>query len=126
MCKKSNFKKLLIKLTKECTFSLNNRLIKQIDRCPMGGPISVIFADIFMFKIEDDVVPPIKPLFYKRYVDDTYVRRKKNTKDELFEKLNTYHKNIKLTTEENPTKFLDTEIVRHNSAIITKVYTRSK
>ena len=27
--------------------------------------------------------------------------------------------------EENPIKFLDTEIVRHNSPIITKVYTRS-
>ena len=29
---------------------------------------------------------------------------------------------IKLTIEENLTKFLDTEIVRHNSAIINKVY----
>ena len=123
MCKKSIFKKLLIKLTKECTFSVNNRLIKQIDGCPMGGPISVVFADIYMCKMED--VAPLKPIFYKRYVDDTYVRRKKNTTDELFEKLNTYHDNIKLTIEENPTKFLDTEIVRHNSAIITKVYTRS-
>ena len=75
--------------------------------------------------MEDDVVAPLKPIFYKRYVDDTYVRRKKNTTDELFEKLNTYHDNIKLTIEENPTKFLDTEIVRHNSAIITKVHTRS-
>ena len=25
----------------------NNRLIKQIDGCPMGGPISVVFADIY-------------------------------------------------------------------------------
>ena len=75
--------------------------------------------------MEDDVVAPLKPIFYKRYVHETYVRRKKNTTDELFEKLNTYHDNIKLTIEENPTKFLDTEIVRHNSAIITKVYTRS-
>ena len=86
----------------------------------------MVFADIYMCKIEDDVVAPIKPLFYKRYVDDTFVRRKKNTKDELFGKLNTYHNNFKLTIEENPRKFLDTEIVRHNSAIITKVYTRSK
>ena len=61
--------------------------------------------------MEDDVVAPIKPLFYKRHVDDTYVRRTKNTRDELFEKLNTCHNNIKLTIEENPTKFLDTEIV---------------
>ena len=70
----------------------------------MGGLISVVFADIYMCKMEDDVVGPIKPLFYKRYVDDTYLRRKKNTEDELFEKLNTYHDNIKLTIEENPAK----------------------
>ena len=106
--------------------SVNNRLIKQIDGYPMGGPISVVFADIYMCKMEDDVVAPIKPIFYKRNVDYTYIRRKKNTNDELFEKLNTYHDNIKFTIEENPTKFLDTEIVRHNSTIITKVYTRSK
>ena len=125
MGKKSIFKKLLRKLMKECTFSMNNRLIKQIDRCPMGGPVSVVFAYIYMCKMEDGVVAPLKPIFYNRYVDDTYVRRKKNTTDELFEKFNTYHDNIKLMIEENPTKFLDTEIVRHNSAIITKVYTRS-
>ena len=88
MCKKSIFKKLLIKLTKECTFSVNNGLIKQIGGCPMGGPISVVFADIYMCKMEDDVVTPLKPIFYKRYVDDTYLR-KKNATDELFEKLNT-------------------------------------
>ena len=73
----------------------------------MGGPISVAFADIYMCKMEHDVVAPIKPIFYKQYVDNTYVRRN-NTKVELFEKLNTYHDNIKLTIEENPTKFLDT------------------
>ena len=92
----------------------------------MGGPISLVFADIYMCKMEDDVATPIKPIFYKRYVNDTYIRRKKNTKDELFEKLSTYHDNIKFTIEENPTNFLDTETVRHNSAIITQVHTRSK
>ena len=92
----------------------------------MGGPVSLVFADIYMCKMEDDVVAPVKQIFYRRYVDNTYIRRKKSTKDKLFEKLNTYHDNIKLTIEENPKKFLDTEIVRHNSAIITKVHTRSK
>ena len=71
MCKKSIFKKLLIKLTKECTFSVNNGLVKQIDGCPVSGPISVVFANIYMCKMEDDVVAPIKPTFYKQYVDDT-------------------------------------------------------
>ena len=67
----------------------------------MGRPISEVFADIYMCKMEDYVVAPIKPIFYKRYVDDTYVRRKKNTKVELFEKLNTYHVNIKVSRHRN-------------------------
>ena len=100
-----------MKLTKECVFSINNRLIKQIDGCPMGGPISVVFSDIYVSKMEEDIVTPMKPHFYKRYVDDTYIRRKKNEPDSLFEKLNSYHPNIKLTVENNPTKFLDTKII---------------
>ena len=53
-------------------------------------------------------------------------RRKKNTKGEIFEKRKKCHDNIKVTIEDNPARFLDTEIVRHSSAIITKVHTRSK
>ena len=64
MCKKSIFKKLLIKSMKECTLSVNNRLLKQTDVCPMGGPISVVFADIYICKMEDDVVAPLKLIFY--------------------------------------------------------------
>ena len=67
MCKKSIFKKLLIKLTKECTVSVNNGLIKQINGCPSGGPIALVFTKIYMCKMEDDVVAHMKPIFYKRY-----------------------------------------------------------
>ena len=48
-----------------------------------------------MCEMELDVVVPAKPIFYKRYVDDTYVRRKKNDVDKLFEELNSYNENIK-------------------------------
>ena len=51
----------------------------------------------------------MKPHFYKRYVDDTYIPRKKNKSDCIFEKLSSYYPNIKLTIEKNPTKFLDTK-----------------
>ena len=93
-----------------CIFS-NNRLIKQIDGCAVGGPISVVFSDIYVSKMEEDIVTPMKPHFCKRYVDDTYIQRKKNELDSLFEKLNSYHPNIKLTIEKNSTNFLDTEII---------------
>ena len=77
ICKKSIFKKLLMKLMEECTYSVNNWLIKQSDGCPMGGSISVVFADICMCRMEDDVVTPLKLIFYKWCVDDTWHKEKK-------------------------------------------------
>ena len=61
-CKKSIFKKLLVKLTKECVFSVNSRLIKHVS-------VSVVFSDSFMCKMEENVVVPSSI----HYVDDTYI-----------------------------------------------------
>ena len=63
----------------------------------MGGPVSVVFSDISMYKMKEDIVVPAKPIFYKRYVDDTYMCREKNVNDKLIRNLNSYHNNIKLT-----------------------------
>ena len=60
---------------------------------------------------------PLKPKFYRRFVDHTYRRRKKNEPDELFSKMNCYHTNINLTTEINPSKFLDTKVARNKNEI---------
>ena len=54
-----------------------------------------------------DVVKPLKPKLYKRYVDGIYSKWIKNQPDELIKKFNNYQANIKLTIELNPTKFLD-------------------
>ena len=80
----------------------------------MGGPISVVFSDIYMCKMEEDVVKPWKPIFHKRYVEDTYGKRKRNESDTLFDALNSYHPNIKFTLEWNPKRFLDTQISKEN------------
>ena len=40
------------------SFSVNSRLIKQTDGCPVGGPVSVASSDIYMSKMEEDVVVP--------------------------------------------------------------------
>ena len=42
-----------------------NRLIKQIDGCPMEGPISAVPSKIYVCKMEEDMVARSKPLFYK-------------------------------------------------------------
>ena len=39
----------------------------------MGGSISVVMANIYMAKLENDLVKPENPIFYQRYVDDIYV-----------------------------------------------------
>ena len=80
----------------------------------MDGPISVVLSDIYVCKMEEDIVIPANPVFYKRYVNDTYVRIKKHETDKLFIDLNSYHENIKLTLEINPNMFLDTEIIRND------------
>ena len=90
----------------------------------MGGSISVVMAGIFMCKLEKDVLKPPYPIFYKRYVDDTYVRKKKNHVDSLYNELNNYHENINFTVENNPDKFLDTKISFSGTQTITEVVSK--
>ena len=91
----------------------------------MGESLSVTLADIHMIRTEKDIVTPLKPIFYKRFVDDIYTRRKKGIHDKLYERLNNYHPNIKLTIEINPNKFLDTEIIDNKGATDTKAYRKA-
>ena len=67
-----------------------------------------------MNKMERDVVLSLKLKFYRRFVDDTYSRRKKNEPDELFSKMNSYHPNINLTIKIDSSNFLDTKILQNN------------
>ena len=76
--------------------------------------------------MEVDIVIPSNPLFYKRCLDDWYLQRKKNETDKLFIDLNSYHENMKLASEINSEKFLDTEIIRTDQGIKTQVYNGRK
>ena len=64
ICLKLIFRRLLVKHATECTFKFNNRFLKQVDGCALGGPLSVTFNDIYMVKIENDIVIPSKAIFY--------------------------------------------------------------
>ena len=121
ICSQLIFKRLLTKLTKESTFLFQGQLYKQSDGCTMGGPLSVTIADIYMTKLEESVVIPTNPTFYKRYVDDSFNRRKKGNQDTLFDAMNKVHTKINFTVEVNPTKFLDTEIVMKGANVETKL-----
>ena len=75
-----------------------------------------------MIKMESEIIIPQKSLFYRRYVDDIYNRRRKFKHDELFEKLNNYHPRIKLTIEVSPAKLLDTSLNLNNGIYAFKEY----
>ena len=67
----------------------------------MGGPLSVIFSDIYMTKTERKVVEPTKSKFYKRFVDDIINKRYKDQPDNPFQTLNSNHPKIKYIIEVN-------------------------
>ena len=69
--------------------------------------------------MENSIVIPHKPIFYKKYVDDLINLRKKREEDPLFKKHNNYHPKIKLTIQINPPNFLDIEIIILNNKNVT-------
>ena len=79
-----------------------------------------------MVKMEVEVIRPLKPLFYNRYVVNIYNRRKKNEFDKVYYALNNYHENIKLTIEISPLKFSDTQLINEDGKYITKDYRKEK
>ena len=66
----------MLKVTTECLFQMKQKLYKETAGCCMGGPLSAKLADIHMIRTKNNLVKPLKPLFYRRYVDDIYSRRK--------------------------------------------------
>ena len=68
--------------------------------------------------MEFDAVIPAKLFFYKRYVDDIYARRK------IHQRHASYHQNI--TVEVNPSKFLDSELIREKGSILTQIFNKTK
>ena len=45
--------------------------------------IKRMFAGIYMNKMENGIVVQAKPVFYRRFVDDIYNRRRKKTEDKF-------------------------------------------
>ena len=64
----------------------------------------------YMVTLENDIVTPLKPKFYKIYVDDMFNRRKGNTNDNL-KQLNNYNPKNKFTIQLDQNKFLDTKLI---------------
>ena len=96
----------------------------------MGTKMAVTFANIFMARIERQILSQscIKPLFWKRYIDDVFTLSNTSLdKIESFaEKANNFHSTTKFTAEISETEitFLDTKVykgIRFNKESILDV-----
>ena len=130
---KSCFTKLLEIATTNCFFLFNGQLYKQCDGLGMGLPQSPIFADIFLSFHEEMWLSncPIefKPIFYRRYVDDTFILfSDKSHAPKFLNYINRQHDNINFTMETeraNSLSFLDVLVSRQNNEFVTSVFRKS-
>ncbi|XP_066952240.1 uncharacterized protein [Macrobrachium rosenbergii] len=106
---RSHFKMFLELAVLDTAFIFNGVLFRQIEGMAMGSPLGPTFANIFMCSLEEQLLDecPLayRPLFYARYVDDTFILFKQDHDAERFlEFSNSYHHNITFTIEKNTTQ----------------------
>ena len=100
------------------TFEFDGKAYHQLQGCAMGSKLSPAYANIFMGRLEQRILSqaPLKPLFYRRYIDDCLILWPHPMPDllEFLQSLNSFHPTIKFTSEVSTSKitFLDINIFK--------------
>ena len=111
-------REMLRLILKENSFQFSGRHYLQTHGTAMGTKTAVSFANIFMAKIETDILSKAvsKPTVWKRYIDDVFSLWDISKPDiETFiEQANLRHPTIKFTAEisDTETVFLDTTVYK--------------
>ena len=127
---REQFKELLNLTVKHCHFILKGNFYEQIDGVAMGSPLAPVLANVFLSHHEtnwlNDCPSQIKPLYYRRYVDDSFILfRSPNHILPFLNYINSRHPNIHFThqVENSDTlPFLDIQIQRFRGRFSTSVY----
>ena len=127
---KSIFRELLVLAMEETCFIFDGKLYKQCDGVSMGSPLGPVFANSFLAYHEkiwlDECPDEIKPIKYRRYVDDIFVLCRDREHHEKFkEYMNSKHENISFTDEleeNNRLSFLDVAVTRTDDGFTTNLY----
>ena len=126
---KSLFEKTL-KICTENVFLFNGKIYEQIEGYPMENNISPIMANIFLSHHEQqwlrDCPDQFKPVFYRRYVDDTFLLFRETSHVDLFQQyLNQQNPRIKFTCEmekDDSLAFLDCKITKNADGFQSSSY----
>ena len=129
---RKQFKELLSLTTGNSYFLFNKKLYQQIDGVAMGSPLGPTLANIFMCHLESIIFSncptQFKPVFYRRFVDDTFALFNDRDQAKLFlDYINSVHPNIKFTCESehnHSLNFLDLTIRKLNNSFSTSIYNR--
>ena len=121
---------LELAVTNSFFFLFNGRLYKQVEGLGMGLPAAPTFSNIFMSyhekKILNSCPTAFAPVFYRRYVDDTFVLfRNKQHAQLFFDHINSHHQSLKFTMEieqNNRLPFLDVLVEKINGKFQLSVY----
>ena len=122
----TDFKELLLRCTFNVQFLFNGTIYRQRDGVAMGSPLGPILADIFVSKLESDVLKPVidRVTFYKRYVDDIFIIHDANIcMEDLVSHFNTAHSSIKFNGDmeaNNQLHFLDVQLTRRSDGTIKR------
>ena len=127
---RSFFKLFLEMCVTNSFFIFNGELFRQRDGLGMGLPLAPTFANIFMShhekKFLNNCPAEFSPVFYRRYVDDTFVLFRDQSHANLFlNYINNQHNNISFTMEveaDGTLPFLDVTITKSCNSFNTSVY----
>ena len=127
---REEFHSLLSLATKESFILFDGSYYQQVDGVAMGSPLGPTFANIFLCYHEtkwiDECPVEIKPVFYRRYVDDIFLLFRNIDHCEQFKAyMNAMHPNINFTSEleeNNVLPFLDIKVIRSGLQFVTSVY----
>ena len=111
-------------------FVFNEQFYRQKEGVGMGLPLGPSFANIFMCHHEklwlSSCPSEFAPIFYRRYVDDCFVIFRDRTHVDLFlDFLNSKHRNIKFTVEQESQgklPFLDVLVRKEGGRLQTSVF----
>ena len=123
-------KELITPCTMNIQFQFNNELYKQIDGVAMGSPLGPLLADVFMAKLEKNLLNDQITQFdvYLRYIDDIFIVCDKCLQSEdIVVLFNSAHNGISFTheIEENDQfPFLDVLLIGRNDGSLQRTVYR--
>ena len=127
---KGDLRKLLELAVYENHFLFDGILYDQADGVAMGSPLGPTLANAFLCFHESnwlaDCPLDFKPIFYHRYIDDTFLVFSSPDHILPFQQyLNQKHANIKFTVERESEKclaFLDVHVKREMNSFVTSIF----